>query len=280
MLNRPILSTAAALVLVLGVACDRTSPAVKQAQEAAKAADDRVAALEKQLEEIKAGKVAGEGDADAAIHVSQAQVKALDRRLDQAKKAAAQRHTEAQELAAAPKAVADRAVLVEVPANTRLIVEIGRDLATDKDQAGDAWEGTLAEPVSVNGRVVWPKGTPVKGVVAQSTPAGRLQSGQGGLGIRLTTVGANDVEAGTFLVVGDKRGERNTKFIGGTAALGALVGILSSRNNQGDHALGGAAIGAAAGTALAAGTADTIIKIPAAKPVAFTLSAPERVVLK
>jgi hypothetical protein len=106
------------------------------------------------------------------------------------------------------------------------------DLATDQVQAGDAWEGTLASDVDVNGKVVWPKGTPVKGVVAQSLAAGRLQSGQGGLGIRLTTVGANDVEAGTFVVTGGARGERNAKFIGGTAALGALVGILSGKGHD------------------------------------------------
>ncbi|HLO68956.1 MAG TPA: hypothetical protein VK188_18180 [Holophaga sp.] len=275
-----ILPLAAALLLALAAGCDRTTPAAKEAQEAAKAADARVAQLEKELADLKAGKAGGEGDPDAAMHVAQSQLKVLDRRLAQAKTAAAKRHQEAETLAAAPKAEAAQTVLVEVPAGTRLQVALAGDLATDQVQAGDPWEGTLAADVDVNGRIVWPKGTPVKGVVAQSLAAGRLQSGQGGLGIRLTTVGVNDVEAGTYVVAGGARGERNAKLIGGTAALGALVGILSGKGHDADHALGGAAIGAAAGTALAAGTADTVIRIPAAKPVAFTLSAPERVVLK
>jgi hypothetical protein len=170
--------------------------------------------------------------------------------------------------------------VVEVPTGTKLQVTMATELTTSKDQPGDPWEGTLAEDVTVNGQLAWPAGTPVKGVVAQSAAAGRLQGGQGGLGIRLSTVGKNDVEAGTYVVVGDKRGERNAKYIGGGAALGALVGMLAQRGHEADHALGGAAIGAAAGTGLAAGTADTVIKIPAGKAVSFTLSTPEKVIHK
>ena len=132
----------------------------------------------------------------------------------------------------------------------------------------------------VGNTVAWPAGTSVSGVVAQSTPAGRLASGKGGLGIRLTTVGRNGVDAGTYLVVGDALGKRDAKFIGGTAALGALVGILTDKNHQGDHALGGAAAGAVAGTALAAASADTVIRIPASHTVVFSLTAPEQVTVR
>ena len=79
----------------------------------------------------------------------------------------------------------------------------------------------------------------MSGVVAQSTPAGRLASGKGGLGIRLT-----------------------------------------DKNHQGDHALGGAAAGAVAGTALAAASADTVIRIPASHTVIFSLTAPEQVTVR
>jgi len=269
------------LLLGSGLACEhKPSEATLQAQTAAKAADDRVALLEQEIADIKASKDTAKGDPAAVAHVTKSQLKALDRRLADAKSTAGQAHQEATSLAATPAAQAPQTVVVEVPAGTQLKVALARDLATGKDQPGDPWEGSLAEAVAVNGQVAWPAGTPVKGVVAQSAPAGRLQGGQGGLGIRLSTVGRNDVEAGTYLVVGDQRGARNAKFIGGTAALGALVGILANKGHEADHALGGAAIGAAAGTGLAAGTADTAIRIPASKAVAFTLSAPEKVILK
>jgi hypothetical protein len=163
---------------------------------------------------------------------------------------------------------------VTVPAGTHLRVVLGGGLATDKDRAGDPWEGTLAEAVKVGGQVAWPRGAAVRGVVTQSAPAGRLNGAQGGLGIRVRSVAGQDVKTGAFSVVGASRAARNTKIIGGTAALGALVGILSSHGHQADHALGGAAIGAAAGTGVAAGTADTIIRIPAGKVVVFALTAP------
>lgn len=272
-------SMMAGLLLAPQIACNRKlSEAAVQAQADAKAADDRVAQLEKELADVKAGKQGASGDPETVEHVSKSQQKALDRRLADARRAAAAAHQEADALAANP--AAPKPVTVEVPAGTPLKVTLARDLATDKDQAGDGWEGTLAEDVAVGGKVAWPAGTPVKGVVAQSTSAGRLKSGQGGLGIRLSQVGRNDVEAGTYVVTGGKRGERNAEFIGGGAALGALVGILSGGRHQADHALGGAVIGAAAGTGLAAGTADTVIRIPASKPISFSLTAPERVTLK
>ncbi len=171
-------------------------------------------------------------------------------------------------------------MVVEVPAGTQVSVSLAAALSTDKEKAGDLWQGTLAESIAVGGQTVWAAGTPVRGVVSQSVPAGRLASGKGALGIKLTEIGDSDVEGGTYVVTGDAKGERNAKIIGGAAALGALIGVLSDKKNKGDHALGGAAIGAAAGTAAAAATAKTTILIGADKPVVFTLDAAEKVTLK
>jgi hypothetical protein len=162
----------------------------------------------------------------------------------------------------------------------KLEISLVRELTTEKDLAGDAWEGTLASDVVQDGRLVWSAGSPVRGVVTQSAAAGRLSNGQGALGIRLTEIAGVGIDTDTHVVVATARGERNAKFIGGGAALGALIGILADNRNKNDHALGGAAIGAAAGTAVAAGTAETIIRIPANKPVSFSLTAPERVTLR
>ncbi len=59
-----------------------------------------------------------------------------------------------------------------------------------------------------------------------------------------------------------------------------LAELKAGKHNKNDHALGGAAIGAAAGTAAAAATADTVVRIKAATPLTFTLSAPEKVTIK
>lgn len=275
-----------AVLLAFGfMACQpkANDPAVQAqvaAQLQAKAADDRVAMLEQQVADMKAGKTGASGDQEAIRQLSASHMRALDRQLADARQRAADRRKDAATLASTPVAQLPRVTTVEVPSGTRLTVRMGSELATDRDQPGDPWSGTLSEDVVVGNTVAWAAGTSVSGVVAQSTPAGRLSSGKGGLGIRLTTVGRNGVDAGTYMVVGDTRGKRDAKFIGGTAALGALVGVLTDKDHQGDHALGGAAAGALAGTALAAGTADTVIRIPASLTVTFSLTAPEQVTVK
>ena len=272
-------------ILVLGgIACEKKpSQEAVVAQDATKAADERVARLEQQLAELKAGKhTPKEGDKQTLDTISRNEQKAIERQLQSARIKAETRKREAEQLAAAPtpKEKPPLAVMLEVPSGTPIEVRLDQDLGTDKQQAGDSWAGTLARDVMVGGAAAWRAGTPVHGVVSQSAPLGRLANGKGGLAIRLTEVGSNDVDADTHLVVGDKRGERNAKIIGGGAALGALIGILTDKQNQGDHALGGAAIGAAAGTAAAAASADTVVRIKAATPVVFTLSKPERVTIK
>ncbi len=262
------------------------------AEEAAKAADARVAKLEQELADLKSGKSdPKDGDKDFMVQAKADQKKALERQLAEQKKKAEARKQEALKLAEAKSAAtatggpsaatpAPKPVVVEVPAGTAVSVNLGAALSTEKDKAGDLWQGTLAESVAAGGHTVWAAGTPVRGVVSQSVPAGRLASGKGALSIRLTEIGDSDVDGGNYMVTGGATGERNAKIIGGAAALGALIGVLSDKKNKEDHALGGAAIGAAAGTAAAAATAKTTIVIPADRTISFSLAASEKVTLK
>jgi hypothetical protein len=269
-----------ATVVALTFACNHKSEAAIQAEEAAKSAEAKVAQLEQQLAEAKSGKATGD-DAETVKHLTNSQVKALERQVADAKRRAEAKKQEALALAQAPAAKeAPRPVVVEVPTGTKLEITLARELTTEKDQAGDAWTGSLASDVVQEGKLVWSAGSAVRGVITQSVPAGRLSSGQGALGIRLTEIDGIGIDTDTHVVVASAKGERNTKYIGGGAALGALIGILSDNKHKNDHVLGGAALGAAAGTALAAGTADTVISIPATKPVAFSLTSPERVTLR
>jgi len=274
----PILTLAVSLTFT--VACNRKSEAAIQADEAAKSAEAKVAQLEQQLADAKSGKATGE-DADTVQHLTKSQVKALERQVADAKKRAEGKKQEALTLAQAPAAKeAPKPVVVEVPVGTKLEITLARELNTGTDQAGDAWDGALATDVVQDGRLVWSAGSPARGVITQSAAAGRLSNGQGALGIRLTEIAGTGIDTDTHVVVATAKGERNAKYIGGGAALGALIGILSDKKNKNDHALGGAALGAAAGTAVAAGTADTVIRIPASQPISFSLTTAERVTLR
>ena len=266
--------------LCLTVACNRKTEAAIQAEEAAKSAEAKVAQLEQQLADAKSGKATGE-DADTVQHLTKSQVKALERQVADAKKRAEGKKQEALTLAQAPAAKeAPKPVVVEVPVGTKLEITLARELNTGTDQAGDAWDGALAADVVQDGRLVWSAGSPARGVITQSAAAGRLSNGQGALGIRLTEIAGTGIDTDIHVVVATAKGERNAKYIGGGAALGALIGILSDKKNKNDHALGGAALGAAAGTAVAAGTADTVIRIPASQPISFSLTTAERVTLR
>jgi hypothetical protein len=272
------LPAALSLALAGSLACNRESEAAKMADQAAKQEQSRVAELQQELADAKAGKTTSTDDAETSKTLEANRIKALEKQLADAKGRATAKKKEAAQLASAKDAA--KTASITVPADTPFSVQLAEGLATDKQQAGDGWSGTLAEPVVVNGTTIWAAGTPVKGVVSQSVPAGRLSSGKGVLAIKVTAIGGNGVDSDTHAVTGSPKGERNAKYIGGGAALGALVGILSDKNNKNDHALGGAAIGAAAGTAVAAGTADTVIKIDAGAPLGFHLAAPETVVVK
>jgi hypothetical protein len=172
-----------------------------------------------------------------------------------------------------------RMSVVNIPQGTQVAVSLSGPVSTDTHKVGDQWEGTLAQSVVVDGATIWGAGTRALGTVSASTPTGRLANGQGTLAIKLTEVGGAGIDGGIFAVTGDAKGARNAKTIGTTAALGALAGYLSDKNNKTDHALVGAAAGAAVGTALAAGTASTVITMPTTA-ITFTLPSAERVTVR
>ncbi|MDR1840543.1 MAG: hypothetical protein LBQ86_01285 [Holophagales bacterium] len=275
----------------LTVGCDKgqSKEEIIAEYEASRVEQERVAKLEDELAALKEDKVA-----DAQLREDQQ--KALEKQLQDVRQKAAQAQQNAKALETKQPAPVDPSVpsdqgearrgerrkptVIDVPQGTKLVVSLSSELSTDTHNAGDSWDGALTQPVSIDGNVVWAAGTRVSGVVSQSAPTGRLANGQGALGIKLTEVGGASIDGGIFVVTGDSKGGRNTAIIGGTAALGALAGILADKNNKQDHALGGAAIGAAVGTAIAAGTSKTTIKIPSATPIEFAMPAAEQIVVR
>src|SRR5713226_6843892 len=64
---------------------------------------------------------------------------------------------------------------VVVPAGTAIHVRLNQSLATNQNGSGETFGATLASPVTVNGKTVIPEGAPVKGMVVDSRPSGRLK---------------------------------------------------------------------------------------------------------
>jgi hypothetical protein len=129
---------------------------------------------------------------------------------------------------------------------TYITVRVNGWLSSDRNQPGDAFTATLAEPVIVNGVVIAQRGQTVGGVVTEAKKAGHVE-GTSRLGVKLTDITLADgqkVNLQTSMVGrrGDTSVGRDAAAIGGTTALGAAVGAAADWGR-------GAAIGAGAGAA-------------------------------
>ena len=137
----------------------------------------------------------------------------------------------------------------------RIQVRITERLSSDTAKPGDTFHGTLAQPVVVNGRTLFDKGTEVKGEVMQANKSGRLSS-PGQLQLVLTSISGGwfrsyPLTVQPLVVSGESHTKNNVSKIGGGAAAGAIVGGVAA---GGKGAAIGAGVGAGGGTVVAAAT--------------------------
>ncbi|MHB1023762.1 MAG: hypothetical protein ACYC46_06175 [Acidobacteriaceae bacterium] len=157
-----------------------------------------------------------------------------------------------------------------VPAGTAIAVRTSGTLSARDNNVGDAFSGSLVQPIVVDGVTLVPAGTSVNGTVIAAKGQGRFK-GAGDLGITINTVGPYQVTTSDYEKVQKGKGKRTAGMIGGGAGLGALIGGLAG---GGKGAAIGALAGAGAGTAGAAYTGNKNVIIPAESVIRFTLQAP------
>jgi len=163
---------------------------------------------------------------------------------------------------------------VVLPAGTALSIRTTGPLSTDKSQAKQVFEASLAKPLLFGHEVVAPVGAPVKGVILRSEQAGRIK-GEGGITLQLTSLtvkgGSYRIASNTVVQTAQGRGKRTAAMAGGGTGVGALIGGLAG---GGKGAVIGAVTGAAAGTAGGAMTGERDVVIPAETVLNFKLTAP------
>ena len=163
---------------------------------------------------------------------------------------------------------------VALPEGTVINIVLDQAVASDQNKSGDAFEGTVAEAVVVEGKTVIPKGARVSGTVVEAKESGRLK------GVALLRLALNEVEVdgkdyevqtSAVSFRGQSHTKRNVTMIGGGAGAGAAIGAIAG---GGKGAAIGAAAGAGAGTAGAAATGKKDVRLEAETPLTFKLTQP------
>lgn len=163
---------------------------------------------------------------------------------------------------------------IVVPAGTTITVRLASAVGSKISNTGDVFLATVAEPVSVDGKTVIPKGADAKGKVVEAKALGKIK-GAARLKLALTSVTINGqpypIESSISSRTAKGKGKRTAVTTAGGGGLGALIGGLAG---GGKGAAIGAAAGAGAGFAGGAFTGNKQIELPAETALSFELTAP------
>jgi hypothetical protein len=156
-------------------------------------------------------------------------------------------------------------------AGTPLVVSVDQEVSTKTNSSGDRFVASLAEPVTVDGKVVLPRGSRITGTVTEADSAGHVK-GSAMLALTLDSITVHgdkySLATSSYTEQGKGRGKRTGIGAGGGAAFGAIVGALAG---GGKGAAIGAVAGGGAGTAGTALTGNRDLTIPAETRLHFRL---------
>lgn len=163
---------------------------------------------------------------------------------------------------------------VQIPSGTAIIVRMIDAVDSKTAHLGQTFRASVDEPVYVNGQVMIPRGADAMAKLVEDQQSGKFE-GKTVLTLALTDITINGQVIGTTTgnvsQASSSRGARTAKVVGGTTALGAIVGALAGGGR-------GAAIGAASGAAVGGGaevlTKGQQVKIPSETRLTFTLQQP------
>jgi len=163
---------------------------------------------------------------------------------------------------------------VVVPAGTVLRIRVNQSISVKTSHAGNAFDGTIVDPVAVNGVEVIPASSIARGRVVAAHRRGHFK-GRSVLELTLTGLDVNgrgyQLDTGTLVRTKKGKGKRTAAFIGGGTGVGMLIGGVAS---GGVGLLIGGLSGAGAGTLGAAFTGNRDIDIPAETVMSFRLDQP------
>lgn len=166
---------------------------------------------------------------------------------------------------------------VTIPAGTDIMIRMVDSVDSGNSassQRGQTYRASLDEPIYVDGRQIVPRGADVLTKIVDDQQAGKLQ-GRNVVTLALAQIWIEgrflDVTSTDIHTEAGSQGARTAKVVGGTAALGAIIGAIAG---GGKGAAIGAGSGAAVGGAATVMTNGPQVKIPSETRLTFKLQAP------
>jgi hypothetical protein len=161
-----------------------------------------------------------------------------------------------------------------IPVDTSVSIRMIDAVDSERARTGQTFRASLDEPIFVSGQEAVPRGADVLVKLVEDQQSGKIE-GRTKLTLALSTITINgrpmDVTSTDVSQQSGSRGARSAKVIGGTAALGAIIGAVAGGGK-------GAAIGAGSGAAVGTGaevlTAGQKVKIPSETRLVFRLQNP------
>lgn len=178
--------------------------------------------------------------------------------------------------ASSPSRAAPQSTL-EIPEGTTLTIRMIDPVDSEVNKLQETFRASIDEPVVLGGETVIPRGADVIVKLVDDKQSGKI-SGRTELTLDLVSVQVRgkmvDVNTQDVTRASESRGARSGKVIGGTAALGAIIGAIAG---GGKGAAIGAVTGAGAGTAVEVLTKGQRVRIPSETRLTFTLQNPVRI---
>jgi hypothetical protein len=163
---------------------------------------------------------------------------------------------------------------VTLPQGTVLDVLLDDVLSSHDAQRGQAFSGTLAKAVSLNGAVVVPAGAHVQGTVVQAHPGGQATTAAS-LVLALSRIELDGAQYPVTTSTVTRKGQVDTKKTaegaGAGAAAGSFFGGLAAK---GKGIFGGAKTGANAGASVVASVTNKDVIIGTNSILAFRMEQP------
>lgn len=177
----------------------------------------------------------------------------------------------------APENVAPPPAPSQVTLNAGMLIPVRLidGLSSERNNPGDAFTGSLDQPLVANGLVIAERGARVEGQVASSDRGGRVK-GVASISVLLTRIHLSDGQTISVTTDGFKREAESSKKtdatkVGAGAAIGAVIGAIAGGGK-------GAAIGAGVGGGAGAGdvllTRGKPATLPSETRISFRLSQP------